>query len=152
LKSRVIFSISPTADAADTPPTGDLSVSLLPADIHVASLPAGKSVRLETLTEPLTLTNTSAHRVSVELRALTCESAGSALHANEAEMLKAADVRIQPGTLTLEPGERRTVTGTITRGSAKASRGKDLVCVISAAVTGEPVQTRIYSRLYAPVR
>ncbi len=150
LKSRIIFSISPTADAADVQPTGDLSLSLQPAEFKVKALSSGKTYRLEKASsEPLKVRNTSNHKVSVELRAMSFESAGATLRPDDAELLKAAQVRFEPDSLTLEPGEERTITGAVTMGPGKALRGKNLVCVISAAISGQAVQTQIYSRLRA---
>ena len=153
LKSRVIFSIAPTADAADAQPTGDLSLTLQPAELNLNALASGKSYRLEKATaKPLRVRNTSSHRVSVELHALSFESAGATLRPDDAELLKAAQVRLEPASLTLEPGEERTITGAVTMGSVKSARGKSLVCVISAAITGQAVRTQIFSRLRSPAR
>ena len=150
LKSRIIFSISPTADAADVQPVGELSLSLLPAELKVRALASGKSYRLEQASwVPLKVRNTSNHRVSVELHAMSFESAGATLRADDAELLEAAKVRLEPDSLTLEPGEERTITGAVTMSPGKPSHGKNLVCVISAAVSGQAVQTQIYSRLRA---
>ena len=150
LKSRIIFSISPTADADETQPTGNLSLSLQPAELTFKPMSSGKTYRLEKSSEhPLTVRNTSDHRVSVALQAMSFESAGATLRPDDAELLKAAQVRFEPDSLTLEPGEERTITGAVTMGSHKSPRGKNLVCVISAAVSGQAVQTQIYSRLRA---
>jgi hypothetical protein len=37
-------------------------------------------------------------------------------------------------------------------GKTKGTRGKNLVCVISAAVVDQPVHTQIYSRVRAQTR
>ena len=152
LKSRIIFSIAPTADSADTPQTGDLSLALQPADVRLDGVAAGKTLRLENLPRPLTVRNTSNHRMAVELRAVSCRDAGATMRPDESELLSVSQVRIEPDSLILGPGEMRTITGTMTMGSKKLTRGSNLVCIISAAVTGEPVRTQIYSRLYAHAR
>ncbi len=150
LKSHIIFSISPTADAADVQPTGELSLSLQPAEFNIRTLARGKSYRLEKASAvPLKVRNTSNHRVSVELHAMSFESAGATLRPDDAELLKAAKVRFEPDSLMLEPGEERTITGAVTMDPGKPLHGKNLVCVISAAVSGQAVQTQIYSRLRA---
>lgn len=136
--------------AAEVQPRGDLSSSLQPAEFKVKALSSGKTYRLEQASsQPLKVRNTSNHKVAVELQAMSFGSAGATWRPDDAELLKAAQVRFEPDSLTLEPGEGRTITGAVTMGHGKSLRGKNLVCVISAAISGQAVQTQIYSRLRA---
>jgi hypothetical protein len=154
LKSRIIFSIAPTATDSDSSEQlqGDLSVSLRPAELAMGKLSPGRTYRLEECASgPFMIRNTSDHTVVVALRAMSAASASATLQTGERELLNEGEIKIEPGTLTLEPGEERAITGTVTM-TKKAPRGGNMMCVIAASVTDQPVQTQIYARLYARTR
>ena len=151
LKSRVIFSVDPVRSSASDPnPTGDLSVRLEPAEVKLGRLAPGRKISLEAAA--LTVRNTSDRRVNVELSALGLAEAGVVLPDSWGDLTRAGTVRLDPRTITLEPGQERVVAGTVSLPRDKGLKGKTLVCVIAAAVTGQAVRTRIYSRLYVDVR
>ena len=148
LKSRIIFTTAPTRDSADVQPTGDLSVSLLPAQVQMKHLAAGKRYRLEQLAgQPITVHNTSNHPVRVELHMLSAAASGTPLNADDAELLDVAKVHLEPASIMLAPGESRAVTGEVVMNGGRAGKGKNLVCVVAASVADELVRTQIYSRL-----
>jgi hypothetical protein len=88
----------------------------------------------------------------VELHALSVESSGTTLMAGEADLTHSADIRIEPSTILLGPGEERIVTGTIAVAKGKATRGQNLTCVISASVMDQPVHTEVYSHIRTRAR
>jgi hypothetical protein len=151
LKSRVIFTIDREREEEGVHPTGDLSITLQPAQVQLGRVAPGRTYRLEEAAqEPLKIRNTSNHTVSVDLKALSSDQAGRS-ESGWADLLSAAQVVLEPSSFSLAPGEERTVGGTISlpKGRLKV---KDFMCVISAAVTGMAVKTEIYSRIYVHAR
>jgi len=153
LNSRVIFTIDRVREAAGVAPTGDLSISLLPSEIILDNVVSGRKYRLEEfLQEPLVVLNTSDRSLSVELRVLGLENSAATLTPGYADLLNAAVMTLSPTKLILDPGEKRTIVGTVLFPKKEDLKGKQFMCVISAAVVDLPVQTQIYSRVYAHVK
>lgn len=153
IKSRVIFSIDRSREDEGVKPTGDLSLSLLPAQAELGRLTPGREYRLEeALREPLIVRNTSDRVVQVEVRALSLGDAGIRPEAGCADLLGSGTVALSPSSFSLEPGEERTVEGTLSLLRRARPKGKDLMCVIAAAVTDRDVKTQIYSRIYSHAR
>ncbi|MBI1797422.1 MAG: hypothetical protein HYR74_10270 [Candidatus Eisenbacteria bacterium] len=153
LKSRIIFSIAATADSDQAQPSGDLSVSLEPGEVKLHDLAPGHVYPLEQVTtRPFTVRNTAGHRITVTLAAMSVASSGSTLAKGDGELLDAAQVRLEPASMVLEPGEQRAIAGTISMSGGKSLKGRNLMCIISAAVTDQPVRTQIYTRIYTHVR
>ena len=153
LKSRVIFTIAPTPDDSEQQPTGDMSVTLQPAEVRLSGVAPGRDYRIESAgSSPLKVRNTSTHPVTVELKALGATASGGSLSAGDGELLSAAVVKIEPASFTLAPGEERPVTGTVSMERAKGLRGRNFMCIVSAAVVDQSVRTQIYSRLYVNAR
>jgi hypothetical protein len=153
LKSRVIFTIDVSREEEGSAPAGDLSLSLEPARVEIEKAKSGKTYRLEEAAkQPLKIRNTSTRPVQVELKALKLEEAGVRVDAGCAELLGAGDVAISPSVFSLQPGEERTVEGTLSLSKSSRPKGKDLMCVIAAAVTDQEVRTQIYSRLSVHAR
>jgi hypothetical protein len=153
LKSRVIFSIDRERENEGVRPEGNLSLTLLPAQGEIDRLTPGRTYRLEeALREPLKIRNTSDRAVQVELRALSLGEAGMRAEAGCADLLNSGKVQLTPSSFPLAPGEERTVEGTLSLEKGARPKGKDLMCVISAAVTDQAVKTQIYSRIYAHAR
>jgi hypothetical protein len=149
LKSRVIFTIDQVREGDGPEPTGDMSFTLLPARVKLDSVRPGKTYRLEkAASEPLKVRNTSDHPVTVELKAISLEEAGSRPEEGYADLLGAARVELEPASFSLAPGEERTVEGTVAVAKQSGSKSRDLACVIAAAVTDMEVKTQIYSRIY----
>jgi hypothetical protein len=150
LKSRVIFTVDRERDTTAIVPSGELSLSLSPGELKLKALVPGRAYRLEDLTQPpLTLRNTSSRPLNVELKVESAEMAGGATTNGCADLTRSGVVSLSEPRFTLAPGEERTVTGTISLAKTKGIRGKNLMCVIVAAVTDLPVRTQICSRVYA---
>jgi hypothetical protein len=149
LKSRVIFTIDRSREDEGVHPAGDLSLALLPAQIELEGIARGRTYRLEeSVRQPLTIRNTSAQLVRVELRALSLQDAGVRPEEGCADLLGDGAVALSPSSFSLKPGEARTVEGTVF--VAKQSQplaAKDFMCIIAAGVTDQAVKTQIYSRV-----
>ena len=153
LKSRVIFTVDTTREAEGVTPTGDLSLTLVPSQAEFERLTPGRKYRLEeALREPLKVRNTSDRQVQVEVRALSLGEAGIRAEAGTADLLESGEVSLSPSSFALAPGEERTLEGVLSLTKRNLPKGKDLMCVIAAAVTDREVKTQIYSRIYAHAR
>ena len=153
LKSRLIFSLDRERGAPDEAPVGDLSIALLPARLYLDRITPGRKCRIDQLSrEPLTVRNTSNKKVTVELQALGVQESGGTLPGGAAELLDAGAMELAPSSLTLEPGEQRTITGSLTVPRKRGLKGRRLECVIAATVVDQPIRTRIFSWVDALAR
>jgi hypothetical protein len=153
LKSRVIFSIDREAAPPQSLPEGDLSLTLQPAELRLEGVVPGRMNRLEDLTRrPLKVRNTSSRTVRVSLHAVSAKAAGVTEHVSAIDLMQAGVLSLSEPEMTLAPGEERTVEGTLRVAKGKAPKGRNLVCVIGAAVIDQPVRTEIYSRVTAHTR
>ena len=151
LKSRIIFSLDRERGAPGETPRGDLSIAFLPARLSLDRLTLGRKCRLEESSrEPLTVRNTSSHKVTVQLEALRVKESGGSLASGSAELLESGALELMPSSLTLEPGEQRTITGSLNVPKKGKRKGQHLECVIAATVLDQPVRTRIFSWIDAP--
>lgn len=155
----------PTGIAMTSPPgngpsplhqatSGGMLLSLFPAQTEVMRLVPGRSYRLaKELREPLKIRNMSDQTVEVELKALSLSEAGIRLEAGCADLLGLGKVAISPATFSLEPGEERTVDGTLSL-LKRGPKGKALMCVIAATVAHHETktETQTYSRIYVRAR
>jgi hypothetical protein len=154
LKSRVIFGIDLARDTANTAPqTGELSIKLSPSQIVLHDVEPAHEYRLEdTDHQPITVKNTSDKPVDIELKALSLKDATVDAQPGFEDLLAKAKIQIGPSTLTLAPGEKRSVTATLVVPKGAAIKGRKFTCVVSAAVVNLPVRTQIYSRIYVHAR
>lgn len=155
LNSRVIFTIDQVRETPGLVPTGDLAISLVPSEImlDLDNVAQGREYRLEEfLDQPLSVHNTSEKSLSVELLTLSPENSVATPTPGYEDLLEAAEVKLFPAKFTLLPGEKRMIAGTVTFLKEKRPRGKRFMCVISASVADLPVQTQVYSRVYAHVK
>ncbi len=150
LKSRIIFSVDTERDSSPIAPTGELGIELESAELKLAGLKARKAYRLQDLmTRPMSVRNTSSRTLTIEL----APAAVPVSEASEAgDLLAVAQLRFDPAVVVLAPGERRTVTGTLTVNEPAKLRGQRLRCAVSASVTDLAVRTRILSRIVAVAR
>ena len=153
LNSRVIFSIDQVRELPGSVPQGDLSISLLPAEITLENIKPGKKYRLEDFTKkPLLIKNTSNKTLSVELQLLAPQNSVTTLTDGYTDLLSCATVKLFPHKFTLNPGEEKKISGTIFFPKGKFVPEKKFMAVISAAVVDQAVQTQIYSRIYAHLK
>lgn len=153
LKSRVIFTIDVARDTSTTSPTGDLAITLHPAEIALHDAAAGHEYALESADRhPITVKNGSDHRVNLELQVLGPKDAGIDAAKGFDDLLAAAHVRLMADTLSLAPGEEKAVTGSVSFPKGTSIKGRKFLCVLSAAVVGQPVRTQIESRIYVHAR
>lgn len=153
LSSRVIFSIDQVRELPGSMPQGDLSISLLPAEITLANIKPGKKYRLEDFTKkPLVVKNSSSKTLSIELQLLAPQNSASSLTAGYTDLLSCASVKLFPHKFTLNPGEEKKISGTVFFPKGKSIPEKKLMAVISAVVVDQAVQTQIYSRIYAHLK
>jgi hypothetical protein len=85
----------------------------------------------------------------VELQTLAPEKSATILPPGYANLLGSATVKLIPAKFDLQPGEEKTISGTVNFPKGEHLTGKKFMCVISAAVVGQSVKTQIYSRIYA---
>jgi len=153
LKSRVIFSIDPVRDTSVIEPSGEMSVTLMPDVVQFAALVPGHEYRLDQLIgEPIRVRNTSTRPISVELRVLGAGAMAAPAGTAYGDLLKSGTVKLSEPRLMLAPGEERVLSGTVTLAKRGSIKGKNLMCVIAAAVADQSVRTEVYSRLYARAR
>lgn len=150
LNSRVIFSIDRERETPGAAPSGDLAISLLPAEITLEHIRSGQAFRLdEFLPEPLTVKNSGQKALSVELQTLAPEKSATLLPPGYVNLLGSATLELTPAKFTLQPGEERMISGTVFFPKGEPLTGKKFMCIVSAAVVGQSVQTQMYSRIYA---
>jgi hypothetical protein len=150
LTSRVVFTVASEREAAGAAPVGDLSLTLAPEEVRLAHVAPGKRYRFDELPGGgLTVRNTSAREVTVELAVVSPERSATGVSPGYTNLLDCADVRIDADRITLAPGEERAIPGSVQFAAAKPEGGMPLLCVVSAAVTDLPVRTQIYSRIVA---
>lgn len=154
LKSRVIFTIDKERGvAAVDSGGGELSIEFLPSAIFLKQVVRGREYRLENSDhKPLVVRNTSSRRVALELQPLSAIETGGGLPDGYEDLLKSANLKLSPAKFSLGPGEERTILGTLFFPKGEALKGKDFMCMVSAAVVDLPVRTQIYSRIHAHVR
>ncbi len=150
LKSRVIFGVdSVRADSGDAAPSGDLSVALQPAEVHLGHAGGRDAAELTGAGGvPLTVRNTSDHPIHVALEALSPADAETSLDAGYGDLTAVAQVSFAEPVMTLAAGEVREVRAHVTF-PHHLPRGHKLMCLVSATVQDLPVRTRILSRVYA---
>jgi len=150
LNSRVIFSIDRARETPGSVPSGDLSLSILPAEITLDKVNSGRQYRLEDfLQKPLTVKNGSQRELSVELHTVDVQKSATTLPPGYADLLGSAVITLTPNKFILKPGEEKTISGTVAFPKGERLTAKKFMCVVSAAVIGQSVQTQIYSRIYA---
>ncbi|MBI4547848.1 MAG: hypothetical protein HY707_07710 [Ignavibacteriae bacterium] len=153
LNSRVIFTIDQVREEPGVVPTGDLSITFLPAEITLNKIKPGHEYRVEDLLHrPLVIQNTSNKKLSVELQMLSPQESATTLPQGYADLLSSGVLKLSPTKFTLEPGEKKSISGTVLFPKGKPLNGKKFMCVISAEVVNLSVQTQIYSRIYAHVK
>jgi hypothetical protein len=154
LKSRVIFTVdSVRAGPADDTNAGDIGIEFTPENFRLDGVVPGRSYALADRSgQSLQVRNASSRPLTVEISTLSAATAGVPLERDCSELLDAATVTLAPTRFTLSPGEVRTISGTMRLARAKGLKGKNLMCVVSAAVSDLPVKARIYSRIYASAR
>ena len=97
---------------------------------------------------PITVKNASDHRVELELRVLRPQDASIEAVKGFDDLLASANVRLMADTLSLGPGEEKPVTGTVSFPKGTSIKGRKFMCVVAAAVVGNPVRTQVESRIY----
>ncbi len=153
LKRRVCSTVDLTRDTIQETPWGDISISLLPAEVRIDQLVPGHEYRIEDVSaRPLTVRNTSDRPITVRLRALRVQDSGTTLDKGCTDLLDLAEVKLTPASVTLAPGQEKPITGTLSMAKRKLARERKLMCLISATVSDLPVKTQIYSRIYAYTR
>ena len=153
LSSRVIFSIDQVRETPGAVLSGELAISLLPAVITLENVRSGRRYQLEDfLQKPLTVKNSSEKELSVELQTLDVHKSATTLPPGYADLLGSAMVKLTPEKFTLQPGEEKIITGTVSFPKGEPLTAKKFMGVVSAAVVGQAVQTQIYSRIYAHTR
>jgi len=150
LKSRVIFSVDTEREDPGVTPRGAMGIEFVSSDVEIDRVKGGKSYKLEEASrEPLTIRNTSDRTLEVAFEVLPADAFGAKLEPDQAELLDAGSLELSATHITLEPGEQRTIEGTLLLERAKVKGRKTLTCVIAAAVTNQQVTTRILSRVFA---
>lgn len=153
ISSRIIFSVDQVRELPGSMPQGDLSISLLPAEITLENIKPGKKYRLEDFTKkPLVVKNSSSKTLSIELQLLAPQNSASSLTAGYTDLLSCASVKLFPHKFILNPGEEKKISGTVFFPKGESVKEKKLMAVISAVVVDQAVQTQIYSRIYAHLK
>ena len=153
LSSRVIFTVDRVREESKTMPKGDLSFSILPAEMSLKNLSPGVVYNLKDLLEkPLKVHNTSSKKLVIEIKALRLEESAASAPEGYVDLWKSAEVSLSPSTLYLEPGEEKSITGSIRFNPGGKILNKNFIGIICAAVTDQEVKTQIYSRIYAHLK
>jgi hypothetical protein len=153
LKSRVIFSIDQARDTSAVAPMGELSVTLTPSELRLEGLARGREYPLaKGKAQPLVVQNNSSRPLSLELQVLSPEHSAARLPEGFGDLMGSGEVTLSPSKFTLQPGEKRTISGTVLFPKGKALQGKNFMCVLCAAIVDLPVKTQIYSRLFAQLK
>jgi len=150
ISSRVIFTIDTVRQEPNLLPRGDFSFSILPAEMRLKNLSPGVVYDLrDLLQEPLIIHNTSGKKLVVEIRALRLEESSASAPEGYADLWGSANLSLSPSILYLEPGEEKSISGTIRFNKRGKFSNKNFLGIICAAVTEQDIKTQIYSRIYA---
>ena len=150
ISSRVVFSVDLVREESKTMPKGDLSFSILPAEMSLKNLSAGVVYNLkDLLKKPLKVHNTSSKKLVIEIKALKLEESAASAPEGYADLWGSANLSLSPSILYLEPGEEKSVSGTIRFDKKGKFSSKNFIGIICAAVTDQDIKTQIYSRIYA---
>ncbi len=150
LKSRVIFSIDAARDTAAVMPEGDLSLEWVPGELWMSRVSRGRQYALVSNEgQNLSLRNTSDRPLTVALRVVHPNETSKAVVSGFGDLLNDADVVLSPATVTLAPGETRSIEGSVRMRRPRQRWTSNLACVISAEVVDQPVRTQLYARVYA---
>ena len=149
LKSRVIFTIDVAPDTSIAIPQGEMGIELKPAQITIHDAVAGRSYAIEDATHHrMTVKNISEHPLDVQLQPLHLQDAGIDDPKGFDDLMAAARVQLSADSLSLAPGEEKTVSGSVAFPKGTSIKGRKFMCVVSAAVVGQPVRTQTQSRIY----
>jgi hypothetical protein len=142
-----------TRSTPDVMPDGDVPLEWVPGELWMDRVSRGRSYPLvSTEGEPLSLRNATDHPFTVRLKAIHPNQTNKAIVSGFGDLLDDAQVTFTPETITLAPGETRSVAGSLQMSRLRRRWTSHLACVISAEVVDEPFRTQLYARVYAPVK